>query len=146
MELLIYLPAPVMALSFLTLLLTAPKADLLVNLVLHYIFAVVVLACLLLSLGAVVHSVATADATERARGLFAMLAGCILGVIPPAVKFFVETFMPGVNLPGQLFYPLAAILVSLGFAWALWKSNTTPVREKKEEPVSPVVFKKVVGQ
>jgi hypothetical protein len=145
-ELLIYLPAPVMALSFLALLLFEPKADLLINLMLHYIFALVILACLVLSLGAVLHSVVTVSATERARGLGVMLAGFILGAIPPAAKFFIETFMPGVNLTGQPFYSLAAILVSLGFAWALWKSITTPTKEKKEEPAKPVVFKKVVGQ
>jgi hypothetical protein len=145
-ELLIYLPAPVMALSFLGLLLFEPKADLLVNLVLHYLFALVILACVVLSLGAVLHSVVTAGPPERGRGLGVMLAGSILGAIPPAAKFFIETFMPGVNLPGQPFYSLAAILVSLGFAWVLWKSVTIPGKEKKEAPANPVVFKKVVGQ
>jgi hypothetical protein len=120
-EFLIYLPAPVMAVSYLALKLLQPKADLLVNLVLHNTFAILVLACLVLALAAILHGYWTANHVERSRNLIWILLGSLLGVIPPAGVFLLETFMPQVILPGWEYYAFLPILVSLSFAWAIWR-------------------------
>jgi hypothetical protein len=122
-ELLIYLPAPLMAMSYLALRLFQPKADLLVNLVLHNIFAIMVLACLVLALAAIVHSYWTATSLERSRSLTWVLLGSLLGIIPPTLVFLTETFVPQIILPGWEYYGLLPILVSLAFAWAVWNTQ-----------------------
>ena len=145
-ESLIYLPAQIMAVSFLALRLFEPKADLLVNLVLHQIFALVVLACVGLSLAAAAHSFWKAGPADRSQGLGWLLGGFVLGSIPPAAGMFMGIFLPNSPLPGQSYYSLAPILASLGFGWALWKSIKGPAKVRKENPVRPIVFKKASGQ
>jgi hypothetical protein len=148
-EYLIYLPAPIMALTFLGLRLFQPAADLLVNLVLHDVFALLVLASVGLTMISVIHGCLTTERGEkRPRGLGLVLAAVLLGSAFPAARLFMETFLPHQPLPGQSFYPLTALLVSLGFGWAIWKSNTAKrIPEKaKSAPPQPIAFKKVVGQ
>lgn len=145
-ETLIYLPAPLLAVSFLALQLIAFKTDLLVNFVLHALFVIVVLTCIGLALAATIHSLWVATPAERSHGLAWVVVGFVLGAVPPAVNAFMNVFLPYSSLPGQSYYPMTVILASLGFGWALWKSIAAPVKTKKGEPVQPIIFKKASGQ
>ena len=146
-ETLIYLPAPILALSFLVLQLVELKTDLLLNFALHALFVVVVLTCVGLALAATFHSLWVAAPAERSQGLSWLVAGFVLGAVPPAANAFMNVFFPYSSLPGQSYYPMTAILASLGFGWALWKSIASPIKTtKKEVPVQPVIFKKASGQ
>ena len=124
-ELLIYLPAPVMSIAYLVLRLLHPKADLISNLILQDLFALLMLAVLVLALAGVIHSYWTATAQERSRVLGVLLAGSLLGVIVPVTGFVLGTFAPQLSLPGREYYPLLAILVPLSFYWAFWKNVPT---------------------
>lgn len=124
-ESLIYLPAPLMAISYLALRLFQPRADLLVNLVLHDIFVLLVSVCLMLALAAVIHTFWTAPSLEKTQ-LLAVLLGSLLGVIPSAVGFIMETFVPQIILPGGDYYRLLNLLVPLSFGWALWQYKRRP--------------------
>src|SRR5262249_54498110 len=64
-EMILYVPAPLMAINYLGLRLFQPRADLLVNRVLQDAFALLVLACLSLTLAALVHSFWRADDPAR---------------------------------------------------------------------------------
>jgi hypothetical protein len=145
-ESLIYLPAPILAIFFLALQLIDFKTDLLVNLVLHEGFVVMILTCVGLALSAAIHSLWAATSGERSQGLGWLVMGFVLGSVPPAADSFMKVFLPNSTLPGQSYYSMAAILVSLGFGWALWRNITTPAKTKKEEPVRPIIFKKASGQ
>jgi hypothetical protein len=125
-EFLIYLPAPLMTISYLVLRLFQPRADLLVNVVLHDIFVLLVSVCLMLALAAVIHSFWTAPSLEKTHQLLAVLLGSLFGVIPPAVGLIMETFMPQNILPGRDYYPLLSLLVPLCFGWALWQYKRRP--------------------
>jgi hypothetical protein len=124
-ELLVYLPAPLLAIAYLVLRLLHPKADLLSNLIMQDTFALLTLAVLGLALAAVIHSYWTATAQQRSRGLGVVLAGSLLGVVLPVIGFVLGTFVPQLSLPGREYYPLLAILVPLSFCWALWKNVST---------------------
>jgi PDZ domain len=120
-ELLIYLPAPVLAIAYLVLRLLHPKADLISNLIMQDLFAMLILAVLALALAAVIHSYWKATPQERSQGLGVILLGSLLGIILPAIEFIMGTFAPQLRLPGREYYPVLAILVPLSFYWALWK-------------------------
>jgi hypothetical protein len=120
-EMIIYVPAPLMAINYLGLRLLQPRADLLVNRVLHEVFALLVLACLVLTLAAIVHSFRTAKDPETWRAVNLLLPSALLGILPALTVFLLETFRPTWNLPGEGYYPLLAILVPLSFGWAIWK-------------------------
>ncbi len=122
-ELLIYVPAPLIAINYLGLRLFQPRADLLVNRVLHSVFALLVLAWLVLTLAAIIHSFKTAVGAEMSKATTYVLVGSLAGIIPPAVAFLLQTFRPELVLPGQAYYFLLAILVPLSFGWAIWKHN-----------------------
>jgi hypothetical protein len=125
-EMILYVPAPLMAINYLGLRLFQPRADLLVNRVLHDAFALLVLACLGLTLAALVHSFWKADDPARACKMRVVLPSALLGVLPALAGFLLETFRPSVVLPGQEYFPLLAILVPLSLGWAIWK-NDRPV-------------------
>jgi hypothetical protein len=120
-EMIIYVPAPLMAINYLGLRLLQPRADLLVNRVLHEVFALLVLACLVLTLAAIVHSFRTAKDPETWRAVRLLLPSALLGILPAFTVLLLETFRPTWNLPGEAYYPLLAILVPLSFGWAIWK-------------------------
>jgi PDZ domain len=120
-EMIIYVPAPLMAINYLGLRLLQPRADLLVNRVLHEAFALLVLACLVLTLAAIVHSFRTAKDPETWRAVRLLLPSAMLGILPALAVLLLETFRPTLNLPGEAYYPLLAILVPLSFGWAIWK-------------------------
>jgi hypothetical protein len=122
-ELIIYVPAPLMAINYLGLRLFQPRADLLVNLVFHNTFTLLVLSVLTLALAAVIHSYWVAAPSERSQGLGMVLFSSLLGVVFAAVGLLIQTFMPRVLLPGGDNYPLLALLVSLSFGWAIWKHS-----------------------
>ncbi len=143
LEYLIYLPAPLMAISYLALRVFQPKADLLVNVALHDLFALLVLACVGMALAAVIHSFWRSGPEGKTQRLPLMMVGMLIGSILPATKFFIETFLPGMGLPGNAFYPLASILVSIGFGLALW--NTGGPGEKQPH-LHPLTFRKATGQ
>ena len=126
----IYVPAPLMAINYLGLRLFQPKADLLVNRVLYEAFALLVLACLTLTLAAVVHSFKTAVSSKMSQSMKVLLSCAVLGIIPPLAVLLLETFKPEVNLPGEAYYFLLAILVPLSFGRAIWKYNQ-PVESYK---------------
>jgi len=94
---------------------------LLVNRVLHEAFALLVLACLVLTLAAIVHSFRTAKDPETWRAVRLLLPSALLGILPALAVLLLETFRPTLNLPGEAYYPLLAILVPLSFGWAIWK-------------------------
>jgi hypothetical protein len=125
-EFLIYLPAPVMTIGYLVLRLLHPKVDLISNLILQDMFALLTLAVLVLALAGVIHSYWTATAQERSQVLDVLLVGSLLGVVIPVTGFLLGTFAPQLSLPGQEYYPLLAMLVPLSFYWALWKDFPTP--------------------
>ncbi len=127
-EYMIYLPVPLMAIFYLSLRLFQPWADLTLNHFLHYAFGLSVLYCLALALAAVIHSYWTASPPERSHGLHLVLLGLLVGILPPASKVLVDTFLPQFNLPGRDYCQLLVVFVSLTLGWALW--NTRP----KEEP------------
>jgi hypothetical protein len=120
-ELLIYLPAPVMAIAYLVLRLLHTKADLISNLILQDLFALLILAVLGLALAAMIHSYWKATPQGRSQGLGVVLLGSLLGVVLPVIGFVLGTFAPQLSMPGQEYYPLLAILVPLSFYRALWK-------------------------
>ena len=125
-ELIIYVPAPLLAINYLGLRLFQPRADLLVNLVLHNVFALLVGACLVLALAAVVHSYFKATSPVKDQVLMPVLLGSFIGAIPPAVGFVLGILTPQVILPGHDYYPLLSVLVTLSFGWAMWKTNAAP--------------------
>jgi hypothetical protein len=120
-ELLIYLPAPLMAIAYLVLRLLHPKVDLLSNMIMQDMFALLMLAVLGLALAAVIHSYWKATPQERAQGLGVVLVGSLLGVILPVLGFVLGTFAPQLSLPGREYYALLAILVPLCFYRAIRK-------------------------
>ena len=142
-EYLIYLPAPLMAISYLALRVFQPKADLLVNVVLHDIFALLVLACVGMALAAVLHSFWKSGEQRKTFGMQVMILGVLIGSILPASKLFVETFLPDMSLPGRAFFPLASILISIGFGLALW--NAAGAGEGRPH-FHPLVFRRASGQ
>jgi hypothetical protein len=122
-EMIIYIPAPLMAINYLGLKLLQPRADLLVNRVLHEVFALLVLACLVLTLAAIVHSFRIAKDPETWSAMKVLLPSALLGILPALAAFLLDTFKPALSLPGEAYYPLLAILVPLSFGWAIWKSK-----------------------
>jgi PDZ domain-containing protein len=120
-ELLIYLPAPVMAITYLVLRLLHPKADLLSNLILQDMFALLIVAVLTLAVAAVIHSYWTATR----HGMGVVLVGSLLGVVLPVIGFVVGTFAPQLGSPGWEYYSLLAILVPLSFYWVLRKDASS---------------------
>jgi hypothetical protein len=120
-ELIIYVPVPLMAINYLGLRLLQPRADLLVNRVLHDAFGFLVLACLVLTLAAIVHSFETAIGSEQSKAMIWVLTGSLIGILPPTVAFLLQTFRPEFVLPGQAYYFLLTILVPLSFGRAIWR-------------------------
>src|SRR5262245_38549038 len=78
-EMILHIPAPLMAINYLGLKLLQPRADLLVNRVLHEVFAFLVLACLFLSLAAIVHSFRIAKDPETWSTMKVLLPSALLG-------------------------------------------------------------------
>ncbi|MEW5978918.1 MAG: PDZ domain-containing protein [Acidobacteriota bacterium] len=118
-EILIYLPVPMLAVFFVSLWLFQPWADLRLNQFLHYAFGLAVLYCLGLALAAIIHSFWKRDPALETRGLSLLLVGALVGIVPPAVGVFFDSFFPAAQLPGREYYPLTVILASLAFAWVL---------------------------
>lgn len=125
-ETLIYLPVPLMAVFFVSLMLFQPWADLRLNQFLHYAFGIAVLYCLGLALAAIVHSYWTRSAADAPASLGILLIGTFAGVVPPALGVLFDSFFPGILLPGREYYPLAVALASLAFAWALSRPSSQP--------------------
>jgi PDZ domain len=119
-ELLIYVPIPVMAIFYLALRLFQPEADLLVNVTLRYAFGLLVSMCVGLALAALVHSTWTAGFFDRPR-MIATLVSSLVGIVPVVTALLVDSFLPQVRLPGQEYYALLVILVTLSLGWALWE-------------------------
>ncbi|MEW5976183.1 MAG: PDZ domain-containing protein [Acidobacteriota bacterium] len=120
-ELLIYLPAPLMAVCYLGLRWLHPGADLLINVVLRDVFALMVASCLLLALAAVAHSFWKGGPGEKFPILGMLLLGSLVGILPPTADFLSETFLLRTTLPGDQYYFLFAILVPMVFAYGLTK-------------------------
>jgi hypothetical protein len=120
-ELIIYVPAPLLAINYLGLRLFQPRADLLVNRVLHSAFALLVLACLTLTLAALIHSLRTETIPRLSKVLRILLVSSLVGIVPATMAFLLETFVPELAVPGQGSYGLLAILVPASFGWAFWK-------------------------
>jgi hypothetical protein len=118
-ELLIYLPVPVMAIFYLALRLFQPEADLLVNVTLQYAFGLLVSMCVGFALAALVHSTWTASLPDRRR-MVSILVSSLVGLVPVVMAILVDSFLPQVILPGQQYYPFLVILVTLSLGWALW--------------------------
>lgn len=97
----------------------------------HNLFALLVGACLLLALAAVVHSYFKASSPVKDQVLMPVLLGSLIGVIPPAVGFVLGILMPQIILPGHDYYPLLSVLTALSFGWAIW--NTKAASEEYEE-------------
>jgi len=127
-EMILYVPAPLLAINYLGLRLLQPRADLLVNRVLHDAFALLVLACLSLTLAALGHSFWKSDHRGLSGTMNVVLVSVLLGVLPPLAGFLLETFKPAVSLPGQEYFRLSAILVPLSLGWAIWKVDR-PVKD-----------------
>src|SRR5262249_10914156 len=107
-EVIIYIPAPLMAINYLGLKLLQPRADLLINRVLHEVFALLVLACLVLTLAAIVHSFRIAKDPETWSAMEVLLPSALLGILPALAAFLLDTFEPAFRLPGEAYYPLLA--------------------------------------
>ena len=118
-EIFIYLPVPVITVFYLALRLFQPLADLRLNETLHYLFGLCVLYCLGLALAAVIHSFWIArPASQHWTWL---LIGTLLGVVPPAVLVFRDSFLPRLPLPGSNYYTLMILFAYFAFSWALLK-------------------------
>jgi hypothetical protein len=120
---LIYLPVAAIALlGFIGIGITGPLRDAL-STPAAVLVGIVLLAYLILSMVALIHSYVTAAPHERAeQGLNILLGGVLLGLLPVTMRavtgiFFSETLL----LPGSRFYLLTLVLIPISFAWALLK-------------------------
>ena len=120
-EIFIYLPVPVMVLLYLALGLFQPWENLRLNQTLHYVFGLCVLYCLGLALAAVVHSFWKARSTPQQWNW--LLVGSLLGLLPPALLVFRNSFLPNLPLPGSSFYTLMILLTYFTFSWALLREE-----------------------
>jgi hypothetical protein len=135
-ELIIYVPAPLIAINYLGLRLLQPRADLLVNRVLHDAFGLLVFASLVLALAAIAHSFETAIGSELSKAMTWVFAGSLIGILLPTVAFLLHTFEPEFVLPGQAYYFLLAILVPLSFGAAIWRYGRRDPHTEAE-PMAP---------
>ena len=120
-EIFIYLPVPVMLAFYLALGLFQPWENLRLNQTLHYVFGLCVLYCLGLALAAVVHSFWKARSTPQQWTW--LLVGSVLGVLPPAVLVFRDSFLPQLPLPGSSIYSLMILFAYFTFSWALLREE-----------------------
>ena len=120
-EIFIYLPVPVMVAFYLALSLFQPLGDLRLNQTLHYVFGLCVLYCLGLALAAVVHSSWKARSTPQQWTW--LLVGSLLGLLPPSILVFRDSFLPKLPLPGSSYYTLMILFTYFTFRWALLREE-----------------------